>query len=174
MKYVALLRGINVGGKHALSMSELKNHFESIGLANVATYKNSGNIIFESDTIRTSNQVQKEISEVAGFTVPTVVLTANQIIRIAAAIPDGWQNDTQQKSDVLYLFPEVDDANSVLKLGYNSDFETALYVPGAVLWNVNRTAQSRSGLKKLLATPLYKKVTIRNVNTARALANLVR
>ena len=49
MKFIALLRGINVGGNNKVSMSELKVIFEQAGMQNVSTYINSGNVIFESN-----------------------------------------------------------------------------------------------------------------------------
>ena len=49
MKYVALLRGINVGGNNRVPMAELKLCFEKMGFNNVVTYINSGNVIFESN-----------------------------------------------------------------------------------------------------------------------------
>lgn len=45
-RYIALLRGINVGGKNKISMKELKAGFEELGFSNVVTYLNSGNVIF--------------------------------------------------------------------------------------------------------------------------------
>jgi len=48
MKYIALLRGINVGGNNKVSMTDLRTCFEDIGFTNVRTYINSGNIFFES------------------------------------------------------------------------------------------------------------------------------
>ncbi|TGN13385.1 DUF1697 domain-containing protein [Leptospira ilyithenensis] len=51
MKYIALLRGINVGGNRKVEMKKLRNLFESLGYINVSTYINSGNVIFESEYI---------------------------------------------------------------------------------------------------------------------------
>ena len=50
MTYVALLRGINVGGNNKVEMARLKKVFESLGFINVRTYINSGNVIFDTDT----------------------------------------------------------------------------------------------------------------------------
>jgi uncharacterized protein (DUF1697 family) len=52
MKYIALLRGINVGGNHKVEMKNLKALFESLGFSDVSTYINSGNVIFESNEER--------------------------------------------------------------------------------------------------------------------------
>ena len=52
MEYVALLRGINVGGKNKVVMSELREQVADVGYANVRTYINSGNLLFEADAPR--------------------------------------------------------------------------------------------------------------------------
>lgn len=59
MNYVALLRGVNVGGKNKVSMSELKVCFEDLGYQNVSTYINSGNILFTSS--KSAAALAKEI-----------------------------------------------------------------------------------------------------------------
>jgi hypothetical protein len=56
MIYVALLRGINVGGKNKVDMKKLKKCFEDIGMRKVTTYINSGNVIFE-DTDHTKDEI---------------------------------------------------------------------------------------------------------------------
>ena len=49
MNFIALLRGINVGGKNKVEMGQLKNLLETAGYTKVSTYINSGNVLFESD-----------------------------------------------------------------------------------------------------------------------------
>lgn len=113
------------------------------------------------------------------FDVQTLVLPARQIADIAGAIPADWRNDpvtpekAGHKSNVLYLFPEVDRPSILSELGYRPEFEEMVYLPGAVITRVSRAHQSRSALNKLAASPLYSQVTVRNVNTARALAGLI-
>ena len=60
MKYIALLRGINISGKNKISMSELKLELEKNKYQNVSTYLNSGNVIFESD-IKDKNVIKSNI-----------------------------------------------------------------------------------------------------------------
>ena len=172
MKYVALLRGINVGGNRKVPMAELKLVFEQCGFSDVRTYINSGNVIFESLKKLNVSAIQNTLLSAFGFEIPLLILDADHICRIAEAIPEGWQNDTTQKSDVAYLFPAVDDATITMKLGCNADIETAVYVEGALLYSVGRKNQHRSSLLRVVGTPLYQQMTIRNLNTARKLAEL--
>ena len=117
--------------------------------------------------------MQNTLLSTFGFEIPLLILDGDRICRIAEAIPGGWQNDTTQKSDVAYLFPAVDDATIAMKLGCNADIETAVYTKGALLFSIDRKYQARSSLLKIIGTPLYRQMTIRNVNTARKLAELV-
>lgn len=174
MKYVCLLRGINVGGNNKITMSSLVELFTSMGFTDVVSYINSGNIIFSSVKTPSAAQIRIQLKKAFGLDIPTLVLSGNQVIHIADSIPEGWLNDEHQKTDVLYLFDEIDDANIIMKIGYDMSIETAFYVSGAVLWNVERRYQSRSGLRKLVGSPLYAQLTVRNINTARRLADLCR
>ena len=178
MKYVALLRGVNVGGNHRVPKAELKTVLERLGFSDVLVYINSGNAVFTSDHEPTPAEVQGALERHFGFDIPTLVLSADKIRAIAAAIPPGWTNDAPspdksgQKSDVLYLFDEANAPGILQKLGYKPDIETMIYVDGAVLANISRADQSKSSLLKIVGTPLYRQITIRNITTAKKLAEL--
>ena len=58
MKYIALLRGVNVGGKNKVAMGDLRVCFESLGFENVTTYINSGNVVFDSPQKSTAELVE--------------------------------------------------------------------------------------------------------------------
>lgn len=173
MKYVALLRGINVGGNRKVSMADLRAVFESMGFTDVVTYINSGNVVFSAQTAPGASAIEARLEKAFGFDMHTLVLSAAEIISVAQAIPGEWANDTEQKSDVLYLFPDIDSPDIINHIGYRPEFETIHYVPGALISNVNRKNQPKSCLVKLIGTPLYRRMTIRNVTTARKLAQLV-
>lgn len=173
MKYVCLLRGINVGGNHKVAMADLRALFEKMGFCDVMTYINSGNVIFSSDTMPVTIAIEKTLAKSFGFTIPVLIIDAERIQAIAEAIPKNWQNDTLQKSDVLYLMSDIDTPRLIDTIGYNPENETIMYVPGALLCNIERTKQSRASLLKLMGTPIYKRMTIRNVNTARKIAGYV-
>ena len=172
MKYIALLRGINVGGKNKVEMKKLKSIFESLGCINVSTYINSGNVIFESDQIRGRLQanVEKSLKNEYDFEIPLLIKTQQEIQRIAEAIPISWRNDSDQKTDVAYLFQEIDSEETTRILPVKKEFITVKYVEGAIIWNVERNFLNKSQLTKIISHPLYQSMTVRNVNTARFLA----
>lgn len=175
MKYVCLLRGINVGGNHKVPMADLRHLFESRGFDNVQTYINSGNIVFDAKTTPDATELQKVMEETFGFDIPLLLVSGHDLLRIAAAAPEDWQNNlTEHKSDVIFLFPDADSPDILEKFGYRPEFETLLYVPGAVLSHLSRKNQTRSSLLRVIGTPLYRNMTVRNINTLRKLAEIVR
>lgn len=175
MLYVALLRGINVGGKHKVEMKKLKSLCESLGFVYVSTYINSGNLLFNSseNVDEVKKKLQKVLVKEFDFEIPLLVKTEKQIEKIATAIPEDWQNDTDYKVDVVYLFEDVDSKGIIDKLPFKREFVDMRYVEGAVFWKVKRSEYNKSQLNKIITSKLYKSMTVRNVNTARKLAELL-
>lgn len=171
MKYVALLRGINVGGNYKVSMAELKLCFERAGYSDVRTYINSGNILFsDNGTVQDiAQEVEKHIEAAFGFAVAVLVLPFSQLLAIAESIPDEWQNNTEQKTDILFLWPAADSQEIIQRIGLRKEIEQYLYAPGALVWNIGRGNVTKSKLLRIVGTPLYKQMTVRNVNTVRKL-----
>lgn len=173
MKFIALLRGINVGGSNKVEMKRLKALFESLGCTGVSTYINSGNVFFESMENRDSlqNKAGAALKKEFAFDIPLLIKTEKEMKKIADAIPETWQNDSGQKTDVAYLFHEIDSAEILNILPVKKEFIEVKYVKGAVIWNINRKNLNKSGLTKIISHKVYKSMTVRNVNTARYLAD---
>lgn len=177
MQWVALLRGINVGGKNKVPMKELRQHLRSAGFEDVQSYIASGNLVFSSGDRFEPSAVAGILENVlsANFDIRTRVLAlpGETFQSIADAVPEQWANDKEQKSDVLFLFPEDDSPDILEAIPPREGVDHALYIPGALLWNVSREKQGKTGLKKILGTPLYQHVTIRNVNSVRKIAEML-
>jgi len=175
MKYVALFRGINVGGKAKVPMLQLKEMFEGLGLANVVTYINSGNVLFEDDrkVLELEPLIEKAFAKEFGFPVRIVLRTAASIAKICREIPDDWTNDGEQKTDVMFLWPEIDNKDVLNKVVINPELENVRYIEGALVWNIGRENVTRGGGVKLIKTNLYPLMTIRNINTVRKLNELL-
>ena len=172
MRFVALLRGINVGGTHRVEMPRLRALFESLGCRKVETYINSGNVLFEADVTTTAVErtLAERIEKEFGFAVPILVKPRREIRRIADAVPETWRNDKEQKTDVAYLFPAIDSSDVINALPVKKEFIDLRYTRGALYWNVERKNLGKSNLNKIVTHRLYKLMTIRNVNTCRYLA----
>lgn len=174
MKYIALLRGINVGGNNKIEMKKLKALFEGLGYAEVQTYINSGNVIFGSAKSR--NAILKEVAvglkKTFGYKLGLLIKTWQEMRKIAEAIPENWQNDDEQKTNVAYLFPELDSKNILNELPVNREFIDVRYVKGALFWNIDRKNYNKSRINKIIGQKMYQLMTLRNVNTARYLAKV--
>jgi uncharacterized protein (DUF1697 family) len=175
MKYIALLRGINVGGNKGVDMKKLKTIFEAEGWENVSTYLNSGNVTLDSDLKREylKERIETLLKEEYGFEVTTLVKTMEEMRTIASAIPEEWQNDETHKTDVAYLFPEIDSERTLDSLPIKREYIDIRYVKGAIFWNVSRKDYNKSHINKIIGKEIYQLMTVRNVNTARRLGGLV-
>jgi uncharacterized protein (DUF1697 family) len=174
MAYVALLRGINVGGKALVSMAKLKETFEALKLKDVKTYINSGNVVFSgggSDRARLRRRIEKAIAEDFDLDVSVVLRDTNELKKIVDELPPSWQNGDKYKCDVFFS-DEFRSPKSVEQLPLTPGIEEVRFVPGAILCRIPRAKQSKSKLTRLVGTDLYKKMTARNVNTVRKLYEL--
>ena len=103
--YVALLRGINVGGNNLIKMSALAESFKRMKFQNVCTYIQSGNVVFRSN--ETSNekvekQIEKNLSKEYGYEAKVVIRNLKQYETIMKHIPKDWSGATDKKCNVLY------------------------------------------------------------------------
>ena len=176
MVYVALLRGINVGGKNKVDMKQLKAVFEDAGMTSVRTYINSGNVIFTSrirSRARLTEVLEEAIARKFGFTIGVLVRDRESMRAVVKALPQTWVNDATMRCDVMFLWDDVARASVVKELPIKPEIEELKYVAGALIWRVDRENVTRSGLVKLVRSPLYKRMTIRNCTTARKLVELM-
>ncbi|MFC4714279.1 DUF1697 domain-containing protein [Planococcus dechangensis] len=175
MIYTALLRGINVGGNNKIDMKQLKSAFEQSGMDSVKTYINSGNIVFTDERPKeeVAAVLEAAIINSFGLRIKVLVYSLDQFRLIAEAVPKEWTNDDQLKSDVLFLWEEIDSEAVLDQLPLKPEIDRIQYVPGAILWSVDRNKVTKSGMAKIVGTKLYKLMTIRNVNTVRKLHALM-
>ena len=173
--YVALLRGINVGGNTKVEMIKLKALFERMKFTNVSTYINSGNVIFSTDQTRETlaSHIEASIEKDFGIPIRVVVRDAKQITNIVAKVPESWTNDVEQKTDVIFLWKEVDSPNVLKEILTNPEVDTLSYIDSAVIWHIDRAHYTQSAMHKFIGTPIYKQMTARNINTVRKLKQLM-
>jgi uncharacterized protein (DUF1697 family) len=175
MVYVALLRGVNVGGKSTVSMATLKNCFEQLGFTDVKTYINSGNVIFrteDADQLALARRIETALDAIFDPGIRVLIKNREQLQAVADAVPAGWTHDKVQRTDVMFLWPEIDTAATIEQLPVKSEIETVSYLPGVVIWHIDRAHITSSRMPRIIGTPLYKQITIRNLNTVRKLHTL--
>jgi uncharacterized protein (DUF1697 family) len=177
VRYVALLRGINVGGKTLVKMADLKTCVEGIGVGKVSTFIASGNVLFESgdrDAAKLQAKIERAIEKRFRLPVNVVVLNRASYARIVKAIPKAWIGDASIRANVAFLRPGTDAKGVVRELDPDPAIEQVKTVRGAILWATKRTALNRSVMRKLIAGAVYKEMTVRNLNTTLQLHELLR
>ena len=175
MRYVALLRGINVGGKTLIKMADLRTCVEALGYDAVSTYIASGNLLFETDgdPDALADTIEHAIEERFELPVKVVVLDRPAYARIVKAIPKAWIGDDDLRANVAFVRPGTDARKVVGDLDPDPAIEEVKAVKGAILWATRRDALTRSTMRKLIAGAAYKELTVRNLNTTLKLQELL-
>jgi uncharacterized protein (DUF1697 family) len=175
MIYLALLRGINVGGKTKVEMPRLKAVFEALGCQDVTTYINSGNVIFSDK--RTAKDlvplIEAALNKEFKLSLRVVLRDAANLKKLCHKIPSKWTNDGEQKTDVMFLWEEIDSKDILQKIVIKPEIENVLHVDGALVWNIGRQNVTKGSSIKLIKTDVYLHMTVRNVNTVRKLHSLM-
>jgi uncharacterized protein (DUF1697 family) len=174
--FVALLRGVNVGGNNLVSMKALKESFEGLRFKDVATYINSGNILFRSadaDPRRLEDRIDRMLLRRHGLSGRTVVRSLPEIARLVKKISATWTPDPAWRYNVIFLRHAIDSKRVLDGVALEPDLERVVYCPGALLWSARVSALSRTAMLKLVRQPIYKDMTIRNVNTTTKILHLM-
>jgi uncharacterized protein (DUF1697 family) len=175
--FVALLRGVNVGGNSMISMRALKESFEATGFTNVATYINSGNIIFttkENDARKLERKIEQMLSRNHQLGSKVVVRSLAEMEKLVKNLPPSWDGDSKWRYNVIFLRHSIDSEKILADLPIKSDIEEIFYRPGTVLWSAQASEASRSNMVKLSSRKIYQNMTIRNLNTTRKLYELMK
>ncbi|HFH9838246.1 TPA: DUF1697 domain-containing protein [Streptococcus suis] len=178
MRYVLLLRGINVGGKNKVVMSKLKLLLQGLGYEQVTSYINSGNLFFTSD--RSQIVLQEELvalfAEHYPFVAAFSLLNQEEYEQEVAHLPAWWQEDIARK-DVLFYTDRsqkalIEDWVKHLNLGE----EVIHFGQTALFWGkCNEGSYLQTAYHKKLANQaFYKSLTVRNHKTFAKLAEFLK
>jgi uncharacterized protein (DUF1697 family) len=177
-RYVALLRGINVGGRNSVPMVRLRAVLEELGFADVATYIASGNVIL--DSLRSADETGALIEEALprGFAlderVRVLVLSQGQLQAIVDDRPEGFGSQPDRyHSDVIFLMGiKAAEAMALFDPRQGVD---AVWPGDGVIYSQRLSAErTRSRLNKVMGTPAYRSMTIRNWTTTTTLLAMLR
>jgi uncharacterized protein (DUF1697 family) len=176
VRYVALLRGINVGGRTLVKMADLKACFEDLGFDEVSTYIASGNVLFETDegdAAALATTIEAAVEQRFELPVKVVVLDRQAYGRIVEAIPKPWIGDGTVRANVAFVRRGTDAMQVVRELEPDAAIEEVKAVDGAILWATRRDSLNRSVMRKLIGGSAYKELTVRNLNTTLKLHELL-
>jgi uncharacterized protein (DUF1697 family) len=177
--YVVLLRGINVGGKNIVPMAGLRSCLEELGFSDVTTYIASGNVILASDLPTAQITARIEAALTKNFKlhselIKVLVLTRKQLQAVVDKKPAGFGDQPQKyNSDAIFLMG-IDAAQAMLVFDPREGVDTVC-PGGGVIYSQRLSAErTKSRLNKIMASPLYKSMTIRNWNTTVKLLGLLK
>ena len=175
--FVALLRGVNVGGNNMISMSALKKSFEQMGFPYVATYINSGNIIFEAkekDARKLEKKIEQMMSREYQLNSKVVVRNLSEMEKLVQSLPAKWGSDSSWRHNVIFLRHSIDSEEILEELPANSDIEEVVYRPGTLLWSAQVETINQTKMNKLSSRKIFQDMTVRNLNTTKKLYELMK
>jgi len=175
--FVALLRGVNVGGNNIISMSSLKTSFEKMGFAGVSTYINSGNILFKTkdrDARKLETKIEAMLSKDHKLGCKVVVRSFSEMANLVENLPKNWDGDPQWKYNVMFLRHSIDSEIVLDRLALKPEIEKVVYYPGTLLWSARINDLNRTLMHKLSSHKMFQDMTVRNTNTTRKLYELMK
>ena len=177
MEYVALLRGINVGGNNKVVMSELREQIEAAGFGHVRTYINSGNLLFEAEAPRedVAQRVEDLLASRYDFPIRLALLTAQDYLAQLDELPDWWHGEVARRNALFYTRgldrDLVRERIEAMELGD----EAVYFGEQAVFWGKfdEKSFLKTAYHKRLLREDFYRQVTIRSGSTVEKIAAMV-
>jgi len=176
-QYVALLRGINVGGKNLIKMTDLKTSFDALGLENVSTYIQSGNVLFSatgSDQATLTKQIEAALSKSFSYESRVVVRSHKQMKEIVTKAPKGFGSDqATYRYDVVFLKEPLTAVQAMKSVKAKEGVDLAFAGKGVLYFSRLISKASSSHLTRIIGMPVYQSMTIRNWNTTTKLLGLM-
>lgn len=167
MKYVALLRGINVGGNNKIKMADLKIAVEKAGYANVVTLIQSGNVIFDSailDQKKIAKQLEQVMLKTFGVVSRVVIRSLPQMKKVIADIPASWKKDDIRKY-VAFIKEPMTAAAAAKEIPVREGVDILDVGDGVLYMATKMEGLTKSGYTKIVGTKIYQDMTMRNFNT---------
>ena len=175
---LVLLRGINVGGRNKISMTELRQAFADMGFADPRSYIQSGNVVMGSrraNNPRTVAAIERELSSVFGYDARVVVRDLAQMRTVVRQLPADWNvDDTSMRYNVIFTSHKLTPRQLLAQVRPKPEVETATAGAQALYWSAPFATLTKTAMIKLSAHPEYQEVTIRNLRTTLALFELMR
>jgi uncharacterized protein (DUF1697 family) len=175
-RHVALLRGINVGGRNIIKMTDLRRRFEDIGFTAVETYIQSGNVLFSAkrtNSFRLTKMIELALSDAFRYDSRVIVLSAGELAQVVAQAPHGFGKDgNRYRYDVLFVKDPLTTREALGQLTTKPGVDVAHAGDHALYFRrvISRAAQSH--LSRLVQRPAYKYITIRNWSTTTKLLEM--
>jgi uncharacterized protein (DUF1697 family) len=176
-RYVALLRGINVGGKNLIKMPALKACFEANGFEDVATYIQSGNVLFSSTgekAAELTQRIEAMLAEAFAYEATVVVRSRTQMRAVVERAPKGFGSQpAKYRYDAIFLKEPLTAKAAMTSVPTKPGVDEAHAGTGVLYFSRLTEKATQSRLNRIVASPIYPNVTIRNWNTTTKLERMV-
>lgn len=177
LQYLALLRGINVGGKNIIKMTDLKACFENMGFSDVFSYIQSGNVLFtstEKDKIKLTSKIEKMLSERFNYKSRLVVVTHKDLEKIVDGAPRGFGSDSDTfRYDVIFLKEPLTPKEAMKSVSTKEGVDNAYTGKHVLYFSRLISKATQSHISRIIKLPVYQNMTIRNWNTTTKLLALM-
>jgi uncharacterized protein (DUF1697 family) len=173
---VALIRGINVGGRNKVAMADLRAALESEGFGAVRTYIQSGNALFESDRPSASLEAEVEgaLERHLGMPLVVVVRSHAELRQVVEKAPTGFGKDPDRyRRDAIFLKQPLSSTQAMRVVRLREDVDQAWPGSGVIYFSRLTARATQSQMGKIVGTPEYKQMTIRSWNTTTKLLALL-
>lgn len=169
-QYVALLRGINVGGGNLIKMAALKTCFEASGVEHVETYIASGNVLFESaesNQVKLARKLERTLSKTfSPYRARIMVYSHAKLGQIVREAPKGFGSQPQKyRYDVIFLKERLAASVVMNNVNPKPGVDQVFAGPDVIYFSRLSARAAQSRLTRLVALPIYQDMTIRTWNT---------
>ena len=175
--WLALLRGINVGGRNVIRMAELRSCFEAEGFRDVVTYIQSGNVIFRSASSgpgALTARIEDMLAAAFGYRAKVTLRSRDQMRAVVEGAPAGFGvRPDIHRYDVLFLMPPLTAVDAMEHVSARPGVDEAWAGEGVLYFSRLIARASRSHLSRLASMPVYQSMTIRNWKTTTRLLQLM-
>jgi uncharacterized protein (DUF1697 family) len=176
-QFVALLRGINVGGKNLIKMTELAACFQALGFTDVRTYIQSGNVIFReegADQSQLTRLLEEALSRAFQYNASVVLRSEAEMQAVVTHAPEGFGSDPSTfRYDVIFLKEPLTSAEAMQYVTSKEGVDQAFAGKGVLYFSRLNSKASQSHLTRLITLPVYQRLTIRNWNTTTKLLKMM-
>lgn len=175
-RYVALLRGINVGGKNLIGMPALKACFEAQGFADVVTYIQSGNVVFTSDAKASTlvARIETTLAKAFDYDASVVLRSRQQLRRVFDGAPAAFgARPALYRYDVIFLKDPLSASEALESVTARAGVDQVFTGSGVLYFSRVIRKASQSQLSRLVSKPVYRRMTIRNWNTTTRLLEIM-
>src|SRR5262245_25015827 len=157
-------------------MRSLKESFEDLGLRDVRTYINTGNVLFRAasrDPASLERTIDRMLSRAHALPAKTIVRSQAEMARLVDTIRSTWKTRPGWKYNVIFLHRELQPRRVLAAFELKPEIEHAVACAGTLLWSASLSGFSRTAMMKFGRSPFYQQATVRSTTTTAKILELM-